>query len=187
VTPNSPAARAGLQQGDVILTFNGQPVEDSRALTQRVGEAAVGRDARLDVQRDGQRRVVNVRLGERPSEQVLASADQRATPGAGTEAGRSEGLGVGVRTVNAEDRRRFQIDGVEGGLVITTVADNSVLADRGVSPGDVILSVDRKPVRTAEDLDAAVAQAERQSRPVLLQVQGRTGPARFLGVEIKRG
>jgi len=188
VTPGSPAARAGLQQGDVILTFNGQPVEDSRALTQRVGEASVGRDARLDVQRDGQRRVVNVRLGERPTEQQLASADQRATPGApGAESGQSQGLGVGVRALTADDRRRFQIEGVDGGLVITTVEDNSVLADRGVSPGDVILTADRKPVRTAEDLDAAVAQAERQNRPVLLQVQGRTGPARYLGVEVKRG
>jgi S1-C subfamily serine protease len=51
----------------------------------------------------------------------------------------------------------------------------------------VILSVDRKPVRTADDLDAAVAAAERQNRPVLLQVQGRAGPARYLGVEVKKG
>jgi serine protease Do len=189
VTPNSPAARAGLQQGDVILTFNGAQIEDSRSLTQKVGEAAVGRDARLDVQRDGQRRVVNVRLGERPSEQQLASADgqDRAAPGGAGESEEADGLGVSVRPVSADDRRRLQIDGVDGGLVITTVSDNSVLADRGVSPGDVILSVDRKPVRTADDLDAAVAQAERQNRPVLLQVQSRSGPARYLGVEVKRG
>jgi serine protease Do len=188
VTPDSPAAGAGLKQGDVILTFNGQQIEDSRALTQRVGEAAIGRDARLEVQRDGQRRVVTVRLGERPAEQVLASAtDPRSGAPGAPETEQSEGLGVGVRTLTAEDRRRYQIEGVEGGLVITTVTDNSILADRGVSPGDVILSVDRKPVRTADDLDAAVSAAERQNRPVLLQVQGRNGPARFLGVEVKRG
>ncbi len=181
VTPGSPAATAGLQQGDVILSFNGQGIEDSRALTQRVGEAAIGRDARLEVQRDGQKRTVNVRLGERPSEQaLLASATAPSTE-------HSEGLGVSVRTVTAEDRRRFQIDGVEGGLVITTVADNSILADRGVNVGDLILTVDRKPVRTVDDLEAAVAAAEQQNRPVLLQVQGRSGPARYLGVEVKRG
>jgi serine protease Do len=183
VTPGSPAATAGLQQGDVILTFNGQPIEDSRALTQRVGEAAIGRDARLEIQRDGQRRQVSVRLGERPSERQLLAADS----GRPAPAERSEGLGVGVRPLTADDRRRFQIEGVEGGLVITTVTDNSVLADRGVSPGDVILSVDRKPVRSVDDLDAAVEQAERANRPVLLQVQGRSGPARYLGVEVKRG
>ena len=188
VTAGSPAAAAGIKQGDVILTFNGAAVEDSRALTQRVGSAPIGRDARLEIQRDGQRRTVNVRLGERPSETQLASADPRQTPGAdtpGTE--HSEGLGVSVRTVTSEDRRRFQIDGVEGGLVITNVTDNSILADRGVNVGDVILSVDRKPVRSADDLEAAVAQAERQNRPVLLQVQGRSGPPRYLGVEVKRG
>ena len=188
VTPGSPAASAGLQQGDVILTFNGLAVEDSRALTQRVGEATVGRDARLEVQRDGQRRTVNVHLGERPSETQLASADPRANSGAETPgAAHSDGLGVSVRAVNADDRRRYQIDGVEGGLVITTVTDNSILADQGVNIGDVILSVDRKPVRSVADLDAAVAQAQRQNRPVLLQVQGRSGPARYLGVEVKRG
>ncbi len=186
VTAGSPAASAGLKQGDVILTFNGQAIEDSRALTQRVGEAPIGRDARLEVQRDGTRRVINVRLGERPSEQVLASVEPRETPAApGAE--QSEGLGVSVRTLTADDRRRYQIDGMEGGLVILTLTDTSVLAEEGVSPGDVILSVNRKPVRTADDLDAAVEEAERLNRPMLLQVQGRAGPPRFLGVEIKRG
>ncbi|MDX2235071.1 MAG: Do family serine endopeptidase [Hyphomonadaceae bacterium] len=188
VTPGSPAAAAGLKQGDVILTFNGAVVEDSRALTQKVGEAPINRDARLEVQRDGARRVVNVRLGERPSEQVLASAvDPRAGGPVAPGGEQSEGLGVGVRTLTSDDRRRYQIDGVEGGLVITSVTDNSVLADEGVSPGDVIISAGGKPVRSADDLDAAVETAKRQNRPVLLQVQGRTGPARFLGVEVKRG
>ena len=188
VTAGSPAAAAGIKQGDVILTFNGAAVEDSRALTQRVGSAPIGRDARLEIQRDGQRRTVNVRLGERPSETQLASADPRQVPGAdtpGTE--HSDGLGVSVRTVTSDERRKFQIDGVEGGLIITNVADNSVLVDRGVNVGDVILSVDRKPVRSVDDLEAAVAQAERQNRPVLLQVQGRSGPPRYLGVEVKHG
>lgn len=182
VTPSSPAADAGIRQGDVIVTFNGQAVEDSRALTQLVGAAPIGRDARVEIQRDGQKRMVNVRLGERPTEQQLASAVQGGTPET-----TAEGLGVGVRTVTADDRRRLQIDGVEGGLVITTMSPDSVLADRGVNVGDVILSVDRKPVRAPEDLASAVERAEREDRPVLLQVQGRSGPARYLGVQVKPG
>ncbi|TPW01984.1 MAG: protease Do [Alphaproteobacteria bacterium] len=77
MTPGSPAAAAGLQQGDVILTFNGQAIEDSRDLTQKVGQSPIGRDARVEYQRDGQRRTAMVRRsGWRcaPSPQTIAAA-----------------------------------------------------------------------------------------------------------------
>ncbi len=192
VTPGSPAAAAGLQQGDVILTFNGQAVEDSRDLTQKVGQAPIGRDARVEYQRDGQRRTAMVRLGERPSERQLASAVQDGSPEAGaagpSAATQMNALGVAVRTITAEDRRRLSLDGVEGGLVITGIEDNSAMAERA-GIGEVIITAgpDRKPVRTTDDLNLAIETAQRQNRPVLLQVQGRNGPARFIAVEPKRG
>lgn len=190
VTPGSPAATAGLQQGDVILTFNGATIADSRDLTQRVGEAAVGRDARVEYQRDGQRRTANVRLGERPSErQLLASAEN---PGGAPDAtapstAQLNGLGFAVRTITAEDRRRLSMDGVEGGLVITRIEDNSAAAER-VGIGEVVVSAgpERKPLRTEDDLNAAIETAKTQNRPVLLQVQGRNGPARFIAMEPKK-
>lgn len=192
VTPGSPAAAAGLQQGDVILTFNGAVISDSRDLTQRVGESPIGRDARVEYQREGQRRTANVRLGERPSErQLLASAQgpQRPdAPGGATTPSAMNALGLSVRTITADDRRRFGLDGVEGGLVISAIEDNSAAAER-VGVGEVIVSTgaDRKPVRTADDLNAAIETAKTQNRPVLLQVQGRNGPARFVALEPKRG
>jgi len=189
VTPGSPAAAAGLQQGDVILTFNGEVIADSRDLTQRVGQAQVGRDARVEYQRNGQRRTANVRLGERPSERQLASADGGANPSLGNDAPSAtqmNALGLAVRTITAEDRRRLSLDGVEGGLVITGIEDNSAMAER-VGIGEVIVTAgpERKPVRTVEDLNIAIDAAKAQNRPVLLQVQGRNGPARFIAVEPK--
>ena len=192
VTPGSPAATAGLQQGDVILTFNGQPIEDSRDLTQKVGQAPIGRDARVEYQRDGQRRVANVRLGERPSERQIAIADQGGgggAPGADTPATQPlNALGIAVRPITAEDRRRLSLDGVEGGLVITRIEDRSAAAER-VLLNEVIVSTgaERKPVRSVDDLDAAIAAAKTANRPVLLQVQGRNGPARFVALEPKKG
>lgn len=191
VTPDSPAAKAGLQQGDVILTFNGAVIADSRDLTQRVGEAPIGRDARVEYQREGQRRTANVRLGERPSErQLLASAQggPQTPEGAAPQASAMNALGLSVRTITADDRRRFGLDGVEGGLVISAIEDNSTAAER-VGIGEVIVSTgaDRKPVRTVEDLNLAIEAAKAQNRPVLLQVQGRNGPARFVAMEPKRG
>lgn len=191
VTPGSPAATAGLQQGDVILTFNGQPIEDSRDLTQKVGQAPIGRDARVEYQRDGQRRTANVRLGERPSERQLASADQPGGGAPGAEAPATQqlnALGIAVRPITADDRRRLSLDGVEGGLVITRIEDRSSAAER-VLLNEVIVSTgaERKPVRSVEDLDAAIAAAKTANRPVLLQVQGRNGPARFVAIEPKKG
>jgi len=192
VTPGSPAATAGLQQGDVILTFNGAAITDSRDLTQRVGEAQVGRDARVEFQREGQRRTVNVRLGERPSERQLLASLQNpggpdAAPGA-SGAATMNALGFSVRAITADDRRRLGLQGVEGGVVIAGIADNSTAAER-VGIGEVIVSTgaDRKPVRSAEDLNAAIEAAQAQNRPVLLQVQGRNGPPRFVAMEPKRG
>jgi serine protease Do len=91
---------------------------------------------------------------------------------------------VRVRTVTDEDRRRYQLAGVEGGLVITSVADNTDLAERGVTPGDVILAAGGKAVRTPADLESAVDSARRANRPILLQIQGRAGPPRYVAVEV---
>jgi serine protease Do len=173
----------------VILTFNGQPIEDSRDLTQKVGQATIGRDARVEYQREGQRRTAMVRLGERPSERQLASADTSPPVGNDAQAAAPlNALGLAVRVITADDRRRLSLDGVEGGLVITRIEDNSSAAER-VLLGEVIVSTgaERKPLRTVEDLDAAIEAAKAQNRPVLLQVQGRNGPARFVAMEPKKG
>jgi serine protease Do len=187
VTADSPASKAGVRQGDVILTFNGQPVQDSRDLTQKVGAANIGRDARVEIQRDGRKQVLNVRLGERPSERQLASADgSQVVPEEGEAAtGKINSLGAAVRAMTEEDRRRFQLTGVDGGLVITRLDEESTLYERGVRQGDVLLNAGGRALRTPDDLETEIDAAKRQNRPILLRVQGRSGPSAFVAVEIK--
>ncbi|MGE0045919.1 MAG: Do family serine endopeptidase [Hyphomonadaceae bacterium] len=187
VVPNGPAASAGIQQGDVILTFEGQNIADSRQLTQRVGDATIGRPARIELLRAGQRRTLNVRLQERPSEQVLASANQpQATPQPANPNVTQGALGLAVRPMTDQDRQRLQLAANANGVVILTVAPNSDLARRGVRAGDVILSAGGRPIRTAQDLSAAADQARRQGRPLLLQLDGRAGP-RFIAADTSQG
>ncbi|MBL8538055.1 MAG: Do family serine endopeptidase [Hyphomonadaceae bacterium] len=187
VTPDGPAARAGIQQGDIILSFDGADVQDRRELTQRVGATAVGRSARVEVLRNGQRRTLNLRLGERPSEQVLASANQpQATPQQEPESSAGvvqSALGLSVRPLSAEDRTRYELSANEGGLVITTLEPDSDAAEKAIRPGDVILQAGGRPVRTAQDLSTAADAARRAGRPLLLQVDGRLG-RRFVAVEV---
>ena len=184
VVADGPAARAGIQQGDVILSYDGQRIEDSRDLTRRVGATAVGGSSRIEVLRNGQRRMLNLRLAERPSEQTLASATP--TPNATPEApsgGAQSSLGVAVRPLTAEDRTRYQLAANEAGLVVTNVDAASDVAAKGVRPGDIILQAGGRGVRTVQELNVAADAARRAGRPLLLQVDGRGG-RRFLAAQV---
>jgi serine protease Do len=188
VTPDGPAARAGIQQGDVILTFAGQRIENSRDLTQRVGATAIGANSRVEILRSGQRRTLNLRLGERPSEQTLAAANP--TPNATPEPEQEQqggvaqsSLGVSVRPLTAEDRTRYELRANESGLVITSVEPTSDAAQKGIRPGDVIMQAGGRAIRTAAELTTAVDAARRANRPLLLQVSNRAGRG-FVAVDV---
>jgi serine protease Do len=180
VTPEGPAARAGIQQGDVILSYNGDRIENSRDLTQRVGATAIGANSRVEVLRNGQRRTLNMRLGERPSEQQLAATNQppNATPEPEQEQQggvAQSSLGVSVRPLTTEDRTRNNLRAGEPGLVITSVEPTSDAAQKGIRPGDIIMQAGGSEIRSSDDLTRAVNAARRANRPLLLQVSNRAG------------
>lgn len=186
LTKGGPAEASGLEEGDVILSFDGQPVQDSRDLTQKVGAALANTDARLEVLRDGARRTLNVRLAERPSERQLAQADgatdDDATPDSGPNVGvASEALGVRVRPATATDRRG---SGRSGGLVIERIAEDSPLAERA-TPGMIIVEADGKTVGSASDLDAAANAAKGRSGVLLLQIEDRAGRRAFVPINLQ--
>jgi serine protease Do len=185
VVADGPAARAGIQQGDVILSFNGQRIEDSRDLTQRVGATRVGETSRVEVLRNGQRRTLNLRLQERPAEQTLAAAQApNATPEPEERGGVAQSsLGVSTRPMTQEDRTRYSLSGNETGLVVTNVDPASDIAEKGVRTGDVILQAGGRTVRTVQELNTAVEAAQRAGRPLLLQVDGRAG-RRFVAADL---
>ena len=167
VEPKAPAA-GQLEVGDVVVAVEGQPVEGAAQLSRRVAQLAPGKKARLTILRDGKRREVEVKLGERPSE----LAPQRK----GEEAGSEGALGLTLQDVPRELAQQL---GVQGGAMIAEVRPGSRAEEAGLMPGDVIVEANRQPVRSAADLTRIVRGAG--DEPILLRV-ARDGGAAFVVV-----
>lgn len=188
VSDDSPAARAGIHQGDVILRIGEHEVEDYRDLTRRIGALPAGKDASFVVLRDGKQSNVAVRLIERPSEDKLASggagqrggSDDRAAPPNAGEV-RQAALGVAVRPATPAEREKLSLTSDKGGLIIAKIDADSALAEKGVQEGDVILAATSKVIRTPADLASAVDAANKAKRPILLLIAGRG----WVAVELK--
>ena len=177
VTEGSPAEKAGLKEGDVVVEFNGRKVADSRQLRLMVAQTSPGTDAKLEIIRDGKTTSVTVKLGELPKEGL-------ARAGSGPPRGSSGELldGLIVDDLNARTRRQFNIpDSVDGALV-TQVDPNSPSAAVGLRPGDVIIEINRRRVANA---DEAVRLSQRiEADTVLLRVWSQGG-SRYVVVKAR--
>jgi len=191
VRSNAPAAKAGVREGDVILSVNGATVEDSRDLTRKVGGVPVGATAKFEILRDGKRITLPVILAERPSEQVLAGGAERpdAPAGAGGATGgavKQAALGLEVRPIAPADRERLGLEQNDSGLIVADLEPDSDLARKGLQEGDMIVEADFKLVRSAGDLAGAVASAVKETRPIVLKVRTQNGRSRYVAAELKR-
>ncbi|MEA3015497.1 MAG: serine protease Do [Sphingomonadales bacterium] len=200
VTPGGPAARAGIQQGDVIISVNNQPVTMEQTLSYLVSNTQVGARVPVEIVRSGQRRNVTVTLAERPSEEELARLNGPETapatpgPGGGKEETQSpsqrstrEGLGLTVQTLTADVARQLGLEAGARGVVVAAVDPNSDAAVKNLQPGDIIVSIDNQPTPTPEAAAAAVqaARAARRGTVLLLVRRGAARPV-FIGVELAR-
>jgi serine protease Do len=174
VVPDGPAARAGLQSGDLVERVDGHPVTSAADLTRQVAFAHAGETLRLDVKRGPRSLSVAVISGVRPSEEALAEND--AVPGGGASVGRASG-GLGLMVAPHDG----------GGLTVEQVAPDSDAAQKGVRPGDVIVQVAGRPANSAADVHAALTSARAAGRKDVLLLVTRNGRHIFLPVEIGQG
>jgi serine protease Do len=170
VTPDSPAEDAGLKNGDVVLEFNGKPVRDSRSLKLQVAQVAPGKEVPVKISRDGEVKELEVTLKEFPQDKALAQ--KSATPGDSDDVTD----GITVDDITPEVRQQFNIPRNIKGAVVIDVAPDSPGHEAGLRPGDVILEMNRKTVRSSEE---AVAMSEGLEDDVLLRVWSRGG-SRFV-------
>jgi Do/DeqQ family serine protease len=177
VTPGSAADHAGLKQGDVIESFNGQQVHDFNSLRNRVAASGPGSTADLTIVRDGAEKHVNVKLDEANPEKVARRGD--GEPDSTDKAA----LGVSVAPITPEMASRLGTKSTHG-LVVQNVDPDGRAADAGIQSGDVIESVNRQPVKTVEDLRGALQRST--DKPVLLLIE-RQGSTIFVTVKPLNG
>jgi serine protease Do len=174
VRPGSPAANAGIERGDVLVSFQGVEIRDLRALPRAVSATPVGTRAPVELLRGGRRLKVEVELAEPPEPQVVAARERLPSGGV-------ERYGLEVRELTPELRERLGVQ--EPGVVVSGV-ERGMAADRaGLRPGDVILEADRRPVEAIEDLALALETAD---GPTLLLVQ-RGEDTVFITISRSRG
>ena len=162
VAPGSAAERAGVKRGDILKSFNGQPVHDINSLRNRVASANPGSNASLMILRDGSERTLSVKLDE-------AAVSQEARDevgGAGSDD--KAALGVAVAPLTPDMAARAKLPRGARGVIVQQVKPDGRAADAGIERGDIILEVNRQPVETVDDLRSAVRKTA--ERPTLLLV-----------------
>ena len=155
VEKDSPAEKAGIKPGDVILKFNGKEIASSRDLPAMVADITPGETAKVEIWHDGKSREVSVDVGE----MKVASADERPVKGA------KGGLGLAVRPLTADERKQAE---VAEGLLVEDVQDGPA-AKAGIESGDVILSVNGEKVGSAEKLRSLVAKHDKNVALLVLR------------------
>jgi len=178
---NGPAAKAGIESGDVITAVNGETVKDARELARTIGGLPPGNSVKLNVLHKGQDKVVNITLGQLPNN-LEAKADNdnndRGNSNRGTDVPK---LGLTVAPANS-------VAGAgKEGVVVTEVDPKSAAAERGFKEGDVILEVAGKSVGTAGEVRDAITAARNDNKNSVLMRVKSGGSSRFVAVPLAKG
>lgn len=157
VTDDSPAGKAGLRQGDVIVAYRGEPVNDVGNFRNRIALTAPGSSEALTIVREGERMTIEVKVGTLPTTSKVAASSTQS----------SDELGLTVQTLTPQLAEQFGGKADEG-VLVTEVVPGSVAAQAGIDAGTIILQVNRGWVKNLADFQAAIKTARESGRVLLL-------------------
>jgi serine protease Do len=164
VMPDSPASKAGLKAGDILLEFDGKKMEAPADLQRAVGLASPGKDAKMKVWREQGEKSVEIKIGESPDDRQAQGpkSSDRATPTA---------LGMDVRPVTPDVARQLNLKSNDG-VIVTRVEENSAASEAGVQRGDIIREINRQKIRSLSDYEKLTKDVKEGDRLTVLLQRG---------------
>jgi serine protease Do len=199
ITPDSPAQKAGIQEGDIILKFDGKDVTTMRGLPRLVAQTQIGKDVDVEVLRKGQKRTMRVAVGRLAEEEEPAKLSGKEAP---KNKGKSKSkepekqgsikpssqplFGLGLAPLTDDLRAKYGLDAGTKGVVVTEVDPASPAAEKGVKAGDVIVEIAQEPVASIDDVTKGIDKVKNAGgKAVLLRLEGGGGDMRFVALPLR--
>ena len=181
--PEGPAKDAGLKTGDVILSFAGVEVEDTRGLVRQVGNSTVGASVRVTVLREGKSQTLKVKLGRREDAEGAGASASAPEDEAEPEAPASKSvLGLTITPLTDDLRTELGADDSVEGLAVNEVDEMSEAFEKGLRVGDIITEAGQQPILSITDLEDRITEAKDGGRKSLLLLVRRAGDPRFVAL-----
>lgn len=181
--PEGPAMEAGMQAGDVIISFDGRDVDDTRGLVRQVGNTEVGKAVRVVVNREGATQTLLVTLGRREDAESAVPASQPG-PDEDVSPESMDLMGLTLSPLSAEIREQLELPESARGLAVMDVDESSEAFEKGLRAGDVITEAGQAQVVMFSDLEDRIAEAKEAGRKSILLLVRRGGDPRFVALTI---
>lgn len=182
VVKNSPADKAGIKVGDVIVGFDEKEIDSTNKLPRIVGETPINKKVPVVVFRDNRKQTLYAVVAKPDKEDPFSNdLDIQKT----SEKNSKIVLGVKVTNLNDDTRRMYGVDSNTKGVVVTDIEKTSIMAFTGVRAGDVIVSVNQKTVNTVDDFEKAFDDIKRKGKGSAAILVSRKGVNQFIGIELK--
>ncbi len=188
VNENGPAHMAGIQAGDVVVSFDGKPVGDMRRLPRLVAETPVDKTVPITIWRKRGETTLQVKIGRlEESDQPQANAQEQSRKGGREPTGVVTTLGLTLSNVTPELKEKYSIAEDGKGVVVVDVAKDSPAAAKGVRPGDMIMEAAQEEVKSPDEVSSKIDEAKKSGRKSILLLVERQGDLRFVALRLDQG
>ena len=179
LTPDSPALKDGVKEGDIIIRFNGEEVESMQTLPKLVAEAGIGQNTEVVVWRNESKITLYVNLGKQPSLEELAVIENEGTSIQIKE------LGIKVRTLSEDDKVRLELEPSINGVIISDIDQDSFLIRQNIKKDDIIIEIQNKKVATSGEALAVIDEVIEQGKEnILIVFYAGPNSRKYIGVRL---